>query len=512
MRKTLIISLCLAVASSLYGQTADVAVLLSQEQTEGSARTMAMGNAFTALGGDIGAVSINPAGSAVLRRSEFSITPSLDISREKATYLGTQTTDGRTRFGVSNAGFIFNFDTGAYEGLLNFNFGFTYNTKNNFNAQMSATGETHASGALSATASNLTYYGIPCSQLDQGISTYYNTGIAWPEILAWNAYLIATADEFTDNEYISSTENIKNGYIFIPGDLQQRAVLSTFGSTNEFAINFGANISDKLFLGANINLMSTNYSVDNTYRESSFDYTLFDDKFVSMDQTSWVRTGGAGIGIKLGAIATPVAGLRIGATFTTPTWYRMTDTWGYQMISEFGNGKRWNKETPQGEMVYNLTTPLRFSLGAAYVFGKTLILSADYERVDYSTAKMKARSIASQADIDIQNDIIKSNSLASNIIRVGIEAKPTERLSIRAGYNSLGAASYGGQNISLISGGVGFRLTANSSLDIAYQHKLNTDNEFVLYTYLDPSSELSAPAGVRSSGKSKVMFTWSIKL
>ena len=69
MKRILIVSICLAAAASLYGQTADVAVLLSQEQTEGSARTMAMGNAFTALGGDIGAISVNPAGSAVMRRS-----------------------------------------------------------------------------------------------------------------------------------------------------------------------------------------------------------------------------------------------------------------------------------------------------------------------------------------------------------------------------------------------------------------------------------------------------------
>lgn len=511
MKRIFFISICLALASSLYGQTADVAVLLSQEQTEGSARTMAMGNAFTALGGDIGAVSINPAGSAVFRRSEFSFTPSLDISREKADYLGTHTTDGRTRFGVSNAGFVFNFDTGAYGGLLNFNFGFTYNTKNNFNALMSAAGVTHDTGALSASAANLTYRGVPCSDLDQGISSYYNTGIAWPEILAWNAYLIATADMFTDNEYISSTENLEKGCIFIPGDLQQKTTHSTFGSTNEFAINFGANISDKLFLGANINLMSTSYSVDNSYRESSFDYTLFDDKFVSMTQTSWLRTGGAGVNIKLGAIATPVAGLRIGATFTTPTWYRMTDTWGYEMTSEFGNGKRWYKETPTGSMSYNLTTPLRFSLGAAYVFGKSLILSADYERVDYTTAKMKARTITSESDIDIQNDIIKGSALSSNIFRAGIEAKPTERFSIRAGYNYYGAAMAGEQNINLISGGLGFRITGNSSLDITYQHKLDTENEFVLYTYEDPWSELAAPVGVRSSGKSKVMLTWSVK-
>ena len=50
---------------------------LSQQNREGTARSVAMGNAFTALGGDMGSISINPASSAVYRYSEFSITPSI---------------------------------------------------------------------------------------------------------------------------------------------------------------------------------------------------------------------------------------------------------------------------------------------------------------------------------------------------------------------------------------------------------------------------------------------------
>ena len=46
-------------------QTAEDALTIGQNQYGGTARTISMGNAFTALGGDLGSIAINPAGSAV---------------------------------------------------------------------------------------------------------------------------------------------------------------------------------------------------------------------------------------------------------------------------------------------------------------------------------------------------------------------------------------------------------------------------------------------------------------
>ena len=61
-------------------QTAYDAFLFSETNYEGTARTVAMGNAFTALGGDLGSVAINPAGSAVAKYSQISLTPSLTFT------------------------------------------------------------------------------------------------------------------------------------------------------------------------------------------------------------------------------------------------------------------------------------------------------------------------------------------------------------------------------------------------------------------------------------------------
>ncbi|MBQ5803166.1 MAG: hypothetical protein IIW25_02935, partial [Bacteroidales bacterium] len=57
----------IAACQNVWGQSIWDAYRYSQQFNEGTARSVAMGNAMVALGGDIGAISINPAASGVYR-------------------------------------------------------------------------------------------------------------------------------------------------------------------------------------------------------------------------------------------------------------------------------------------------------------------------------------------------------------------------------------------------------------------------------------------------------------
>ena len=52
-------------------------------QNYGTARSMAMGNAFTALGADMVSASLNPAGIGMYVNSDFSFSPMVDFARAK---------------------------------------------------------------------------------------------------------------------------------------------------------------------------------------------------------------------------------------------------------------------------------------------------------------------------------------------------------------------------------------------------------------------------------------------
>ena len=75
MKKIMIVAM-LCYGSFLSAQTLsykDVGVLLSEEDINCSARYNAMIGAFGALGGDVSAVDLNPAGLAVFLNSEFGL-------------------------------------------------------------------------------------------------------------------------------------------------------------------------------------------------------------------------------------------------------------------------------------------------------------------------------------------------------------------------------------------------------------------------------------------------------
>ena len=132
MKKTLItIFLSAAAIGALNAQTVEDALPLSENNYEGTARTIALGGAVTALGSDLGSITMNPAGSAVAGYSQITISPGLSICTTTAqgatptengwqatyNYFQSKMQSTRTRFMIPNLGFTFNIDTRRKSGL-----------------------------------------------------------------------------------------------------------------------------------------------------------------------------------------------------------------------------------------------------------------------------------------------------------------------------------------------------------------------------------------------------------
>ena len=108
----------------------------------GTARTMGMGNAFTALGADLSSATLNPAGIGMYVESDFSFSPMMQFTKTKTTnsdqfYVGVpksqqEFSDHTERFGMSSIGGVFTAlrTTGA---LTNLNIGVVYNRIADFN-------------------------------------------------------------------------------------------------------------------------------------------------------------------------------------------------------------------------------------------------------------------------------------------------------------------------------------------------------------------------------------------
>lgn len=522
MKKIITIISAILTAGSVFAQGPADALLVAENHYEGTARSMAMGNAFTALGGDMGALTINPASSGVYRCSEFAISPSFITAGGSTYFNGTSNGDSKTGFTLSNTGFITTVNTGNSSGLMNYNFGFAVNRVNSFNNTVSASGYNSRASILGSIACSVN--GLDPTMLEVNESTgyepYNNPNIPWNAILAYDCYLINPITGTNPQSYIASTENfLHDGGMGVGGRLQQDYYSKTTGGSHEFAFNFGGNWNDNLFLGVNLNLISVDYTIRDYYAEYAVNSLDFDDGFVKMTNDYWQNTSGAGFNAKFGAIWAPAGGFRLGATLTTPTWYSLTDSWQRWMTSEFDNGNTNSQESPYGSFEYKVKAPMRWSLGVAYTAGNLGLISADYECVNYGRMTMSDGNGNVNSFSDA-NSAIRTGLGRSDIFRLGGELL-LGNTALRAGYNFYGSAGslvdmtgtpyYTYKSSNYLSCGLGFRFGegGRTSFDVAYQRLLGNSTES--FAAFDGYEDVTAPVIDFNKKLSKLVFTLAFR-
>jgi hypothetical protein len=242
---TLIIGMGLLCTFSAKAQNDIDAMRYSQLTFGGTARFASMAGSMGALGGDISTLSFNPAGIAVFRKTEISITPSLFSQTTSSTYNGNNSSDYKLNFNLGNIGIV----TASIidqkkntSGWQSVNFGFGYNRTNNFHNRISIEGDSKKSSLLDTYVANA--YGQPSSNFDQ-----FSTN------LAWQTYLINPAD--TSGSYVY------NHVIPNYGEHQKKST-TTSGSMGETVISFGGNYKDKLLIGATVGIVNEKYVEETT--------------------------------------------------------------------------------------------------------------------------------------------------------------------------------------------------------------------------------------------------------
>ena len=453
MKKTALILLLGTAAVGMEAQTMYDALRFSENNYEVTARTMAMGNAFTALGGDLGGITINPAGSAVAGYSQITITPGVNISVNNAggTPLPGETTplgfgksmkNSWARFNIPNYGVSLNFDTHRTKGIKNISIGFIANTTNRFQESLMTSGinnNTSITGALAVGAGGFN------SSILQDPNAYYNGG-HWSYITAIQSGMISPLTGSSE-EYIGASEFLSdNGDIFVPGPLDQSYQRQTSGFKYDYVINLGFNISDFVYVGANLGITSFNYDSALRYIERAVDPADFENVFNvdGQDVTTYFndmmydyRYSATGVGIygKFGVIVTPMKNLRLGAAIQTPTSTTISENWSESGSTTFDNPEfNASSESPVGEFKYKLISPFRANFGAAWTFGTFGLISLDYEICDYSAMKFKEMNSMQSGEFEYQNADIKDFMGTSHMLRAGIELKPVPQFAIRAGY------------------------------------------------------------------------------
>ena len=89
---------------TLPAQNLDLVHIITQENISGNARFEAMSGAFGALGGNLSAIHINPAASAVFNTNQFGLSTSTQSIANNTSYFGTSTPTENRNSGLNQIG------------------------------------------------------------------------------------------------------------------------------------------------------------------------------------------------------------------------------------------------------------------------------------------------------------------------------------------------------------------------------------------------------------------------
>ena len=437
---------------------------------QGTAKSAAMGNAMGAVGSDFSAIAINPAGLGLFRKATFIYTPSFYSISTESDYKNNNGSDRAFKLHTNNIALTWTQDIN--DGALNsVSFALGINRLNNFAFNSFASGNNPHTSLIDAYFSEIEANNIT----NENELESFSPNTLYP---LWETWIL----DF-DGDGSCTTP--------VPaGGLRQQYGVEKRGRASEFTFASGFNFNDKVFLGISIDIPYFDKTTTIDYKESNNN----PGGFRSWNQQENITNSGWGVNAKIGAIVFPARWLRLGASFHTPTIYRVTESWYTSTGSVFSDGS-YSYESPTGTYNYNVTTPLHFNASAALIFGNYGMITGDWEYVDYS--KMKASS--SDYDYSYLNDIIKDTYGATSNLRIGTEWR-WQSLAFRAGYGIYGSP-YGFDKEDLrtttYSCGLGYTYH-NFTIDLAYvlsQRKNSYDlySQYSLYpAYYLSNNELVA--------------------
>lgn len=472
--------LCLPFASN--SQNLDDVLRFNQRELTGTSRSLSMANAFGALGGDMSAISINPAGIAVYRTSEFTFTPSLSIQHNSAKFGDFSTSEDEFSLPLNQIGGVTTQKTlrEKNSGLISTHFGFSYNRTADFNYTTNATrlevADSYTNDGIIANTllSNimLEANGILTDNLKKRAKYAFKNYLINPLVEGSTEYFneyedIVDIDETTSEIINRNTKGIDQNYH-----------IKNSGYAGEYGLTFGANISHIFLFGASLNFQSFNFEQTQTFSEFNtygFD-PAYNEDLDYFDAYTYLSQKGFGVNGKFGMILN-LNPIRIGASIHTPTFYDIDEDYYEGMESFYQNNDHYWDESDFFSYSYNYRSPYRVQGSFAYIIGKKALISLDYEMTDHTSSKITSKD-KYVSDYYELNQLIKDDLKASHDFKAGIEYKPLPFLAVRAGlayFDSPFKDHVYKLDKWMYTGGFGIR-NGNFFFDAAYAQTVYDDN------------------------------------
>ena len=450
----------------------------------GNSRFTSMGGAFGALGGNLSAISTNPASGAVFELSRAGGSITLENNSMKSNYFNTNNETDRTNI-YYQGGMVYVFKNYGSGNLKKFAFGINVQSTNSFSSDLLITGRGDQSidnfflnNSLGLSISDLS---VNSNESVSGVYRWLGNNYGYyaqQAFLGYQSYLLNYND--TDNNFYSLAK-YDNG-VNITNEVFSR------GFNNKISINLSGLVKDNFHFGFNVNIYEIDLTKDNIHYEDGFD----EDSSVSyIDFRNYLYTRGGGLSFQLGMIY-KLRNIRIGVSYESPTWFKIEDELEQeievQTIDKITNEIYTDIVDPSIINVYeyNYKAPSKLTLSLASIIKNMFILSFDFDNQNYSSSKFGTKNDETYKNLNLA---LKQNLTAVYNYRFGSEIR-LNNLSIRGGFKHSNSP-FNDSEIKLNSKsfGIGFQFE-NSSLDIGFSSNNIKYNHQLFDSGLTNSAEI----------------------
>lgn len=371
------------------------ALRYSETFVGGDARFMAMGGALSSLGANISAMSVNPASSAVFKKSVVEFTPTYFYTKSENNYNGGEEKVFKSSLKIPNIGIVgykpMKQNSVFVSGLA---YGFALNAQNRYDESISY---------ISSSAT---------SSLTDDFVNLYNNNKEYADYnaLGWGSYLI---DKDTEGKYFSDyTQSGTPTY----GEYQDVSY-EREGAKREFLFNFGVDFSEWVFVGVDLSFMNFNYnevkSITEKDKEDVFPYL---NRF---NYSGDLDVSGSAVGGKFGIIARPIEYIRIGGAIHTPMVYSISEDYETQISAYYDQdidpakpGVQEGYATYTNGFDYKVSQPAKFVGSLGFVYKNIVNVGVDIETMDYSQCSLRSDTESmSEQNSKISDELTKVTNL-----------------------------------------------------------------------------------------------------
>jgi long-subunit fatty acid transport protein len=454
--------------------TAD-ALRYAVDNMNGTARFRGMSGAFGAVGGDLSAININPAGSLFFNNNFASATVTCFNNNNNSNYFGSSYKENFSTIDLNQIGAVLVFNNTAENSDWNkISVGLNYDNTNNFDNRIFAAG-------INPFNSMSQYF---VDQANFVANTPFND---YQYEMGFETYIINPSDS-NPNVFVS---NVSPG-----GNYYQDFFATANGYNGKLTANIATSYKNKLFLGMNLNAHFTDYittsrlfefngNPENPNTQPTVREIVFDNQ---------LSTYGSGFSFNLGAIYKLNESFRVGASYESPTWYQLNDEL-IQDLYSFGN-----INVPAGDEnryyegpifvfpTYRLRTPSKITGSAAYIINKKGLISIDLAKKDYSNTEFKNTNINNFRELNSQMSMELKNAYE---VRIGGEYK-IKQWSLRGGYRFEESPYETGDIVGDLTGysaGVGYNF-GESRLDVSYANSYRNYNQNLISSGMTDASRI----------------------